>query len=170
MSHGQLRQDLVSLLPRLRRFGYSLSGGMAEADDLVQETCIRVLTRLDQFAEGTRFDSWCFTVLRSIWLNQIRATKVRQGEGTSDPNDLADDKAGNQAHWRLALSDLDRQMARLKPEQREVLMLVCVEGFSYAETADMLQVPRGTVMSRLSRARLALVAAESRPAASGKTS
>jgi len=169
MSHGQLRQDLVRLLPRLRRFGYSLSGGMAEADDLVQETCVRILTRLDQFAEGTRFDSWCFTVLRSIWLNQIRAGKVRQGTGTSDPDELADSAAGNEVHWRLALSDLDRQMARLKPEQREILMLVCVEGHSYAEAAEMLKIPHGTVMSRLSRAHLALIAAGKPAAAQGPT-
>ena len=153
---NDFKSDLVELLPRMRRFGCSLSGSLESADDLVQASCERALTRMHQWQPGTRLDSWVFTIMRSIWLNQVQKDKVRLGSGTVDPDELStgDSAAGIDA--RLRLAEIDRIVSGFPEEQRAVLLLVNVEGYTYKEAAGILDVPIGTVMSRLSRIRLKL--------------
>ena len=153
----KLRHQIVALLPRLRRFAYALTGDMDGADDLVQETCARALSRLDQWQPGTKLDSWMFRIAQNIWIDRVRAYKIR---GVVVDLDAARDMAGEDGRQvvegRLALNKLAEGVARLPPDQRVLIALICVDGLSYKEAAEVLGVPIGTVMSRLARARRAL--------------
>ena len=153
---AQFGDQLVAVLPRLRRFARGLTGTAAEADDLVQAACERALARSHQFQEGTRFDSWMFRIVQTIWIDQLRAREVRKEDG-----DVAEERLGSDAplrviEARLALAEVRRAVERLPADQRTVLMLVAVEGLSYKEAAAVVEVPVGTIMSRLARARTAL--------------
>jgi RNA polymerase sigma-70 factor (ECF subfamily) len=149
---------LVALLPRLRRFARGLAGAAAPADDLVQAACERALLRRAQFQEGTRFDSWMFRIVQTIWIDQLRSRDVRKEDGEVEEDRFGSDEPVRRADARLALEEVRRAAARLPPEQRAALMLVTVDGFSYKEAAEIAQVPVGTIMSRLARARVALTA------------
>lgn len=147
---------LVQVLPRLRRFARGLSRSATEADDLVQAACERALARAHQFQEGTRFDSWMFRIVQTIWIDQLRAREVRKEDG-----EIADDRVGTnesvrRVEARIALVEVRKAVDRLPPDQRTTLMLVTVEGLSYREAAEVVGVPMGTIMSRLARARIAL--------------
>ena len=155
----QFNQELITMLPRLRRFGLVLTRRKDQADDLVQDTCERAIQRAAQFEPGTRFDSWLFAIMQSIWRNRLRADRLRAAEGDEALTTVADQVAHLQAESQVALTDMERTLLELPTEQREVLMLVGVEGHSYKETADIFELPVGTVMSRLSRGRLALTKA-----------
>ena len=150
------RSEMVALLPRLRRFGYSLAGALEPADELVQAACERALQRVHQWQPGSRLDSWLFSIMHSIWCNELKARKVRLGRGHVEAEKLADAGVESRLGDRLLLSKVDRIVAQLPEEQRAVLLLVCAEGYSYKEAAESLGVPIGTVMSRLARARLAV--------------
>jgi len=161
-------REMVTLLPRLRRFACGLTGSLADADDLVQGAALRALERIGQWQPGTRLDSWMFRILQNLWIDQLRARRGR--EVTMEPEDLAERSVGDAAREqeaRLALGEVRREVAKLPPEQRAVLMLVTVEGVSYKEAAEILEIPIGTVMSRLARARLALGRAIEGGAAAG---
>ncbi|MBI1386409.1 MAG: sigma-70 family RNA polymerase sigma factor [Rhizobiales bacterium] len=170
-----LRHELVALLPRLRRFAYGLCGTMDEADDLVQAACERALLRSDQFMPGTRLDSWMFRIVQTIWLDRLRSAKRRKM--VDDPeildNVADDDRIHERTEARSDLAVIREEVARLPTEQRLVLSLVVVDGMSYKEAASTLEIPIGTVMSRLARARRRLAeileAAPRAPAASGKS-
>jgi RNA polymerase sigma-70 factor (ECF subfamily) len=158
MNEAAFRDQLVAALPRLRRFARGIAGTAAQADDLVQAACERALTRWQQFQEGTRFDSWMFRIVQTIWIDQVRARDVRKEDGEVEDDRYGSDEPVRRANARLALEEVQRAILRLPPEQRAVLMLVTVEGYSYKEAADIAGVPVGTVMSRLARARVALTA------------
>lgn len=153
--------DLVALLPRLRRFARALAGSPDRADDLVQSACERALRARDTFQPGTRLDAWMFRILRNVWIDAARRSGARGGEHA------ALDEVAEQAGWdgravtetRLMLAKAREAIAALPPESREVVVLVCVEELSYREAAEVLEVPVGTVMSRLSRARVKLARA-----------
>jgi RNA polymerase sigma-70 factor (ECF subfamily) len=150
--------ELVSLLPRLRRFGYALTGSMDDGDDLVQSACERALTRLDQFEPGTRLDSWMLRIMQNLWVDRKRSPQSFR-EIAADPADLEPLVVGDaerDAESRLHLAAVRRAVAALPPEQRSVVAVVCVDGLSYREAAAVLEIPIGTIMSRLSRARLAV--------------
>jgi RNA polymerase sigma-70 factor (ECF subfamily) len=151
-------EQLVASLPRLRRFARGLSGTAAQADDLVQSACERALSRRHQFQEGTRFDSWMFRIVQTLWIDQLRSRDVRKEEPEVEGDRLGSDEPVRRVEARLALEEVRRAAARLPPEQRAALMLVTVDGFSYKEAAEIAQVPVGTIMSRLARARVALLA------------
>lgn len=154
----QVQAELVSLLPRLRRFAYGLTGSVDDGDDLVQSACERALTRLDQFQPGTRLDSWMYRIVQNLWIDQRRARQARPEAGV-EPADLAALAVGDaerELDSRLAVATVRRAVGELSDDQRSVLMLVCVEGLSYKAAADVLRIPLGTVMSRLARARLAV--------------
>ncbi|GLK79746.1 RNA polymerase sigma factor [Methylopila turkensis] len=157
MTSPPFAEELVALLPRLRRFARSLCGDAALADDLVQLACERALKARDLYEPGTRLDAWTFRILRNVWLDGIRK---RRSEGATEPIDDAFDLAGEDgrhvAHASLAAGAVAEAMGRLADEHRRVLTLVCVEEMSYREAAEAIGAPIGTVMSRLSRARLAL--------------
>jgi RNA polymerase sigma-70 factor, ECF subfamily len=149
-------ERLVTVLPRLRRFARGLAGAAAEADDLVQAACERALARQHQFEEGTRFDSWMFRIVQTIWIDRLRARDVRREDGEVAEERLGSDAPVRRIEARLALAEVRRAIDRLPPEQRATLLLVTVEGLSYKEAAAVGGVPVGTVMSRLARARVAL--------------
>lgn len=154
----QLRAELVSLLPRLRRFAYGLTGSVDDGDDLVQGACERALRRLDQFQPGTRLDSWMYRIVQNLWIDQRRARQARPEAGM-EPTDLealAVGDAERELNSRLVLTSVQSAVAVLPEEQRTILLLVCVEGLSYKAAAEVLEIPLGTVMSRLARARLAV--------------
>jgi RNA polymerase sigma-70 factor, ECF subfamily len=148
--------QLVAVLPRLRRFARGLSGSAADADDLVQAACERALARQHQFQEGTRFDSWMFRIVQTIWIDQVRSREVRKEDGDVPEERLGSDEPVRRVEARLALDEVRRAVGRLPPDQRAALLLVTVEGLTYKEAAEVAQVPVGTIMSRLARARIAL--------------
>lgn len=151
------RQQLIALLPRLRRFALGLTGSRDEADDLVQAACERALSRLHQWQPETRLDSWMFRIVKTIWIDQWRSDKAR-GEhvdlGNIEP--LVGSNGRHTVEVRDTLDAVCRAMQRLPDDQRLVLTLVSVDGLSYEEAATVLEVPVGTVMSRLARARCRL--------------
>jgi len=152
----QFADQLIAVLPRLRRFARGLSRSVTDADDLVQAACERALARRHQFQEGTRFDSWMFRIVQTIWIDQVRARDVRKENGDVAEERLGSDEPVRRVEARLALDEVRRAVHRLQPDQRTALLLVTVEGLSYKEAAEVMQVPVGTIMSRLARARLAL--------------
>ncbi len=150
-------EQLVAVLPRLRRFARGLARSDSEADDLVQAACERALSREHQYQEGTRLDSWMFRIVQTIWIDQLRAREVRKEDGDAATQErLASDEPVRRAEARLALAEVRRAVEKLPPDQRATLMLVTVEGLSYKEAAEVAGVPVGTIMSRLARARIAL--------------
>jgi RNA polymerase sigma-70 factor (ECF subfamily) len=153
-------KDLVSLLPRLRRFALSLTGSTDEADDLVQAACERALRARDQWVPGTRLDSWVFRIMQNLWIDSIRK---RKAEGVPQVIDETFDIKGEDGRTvtenALTLDEVRSALKGLPEDQRAVLLLVCADERSYQETAETLGVPVGTVMSRLARARRNLAAA-----------
>jgi RNA polymerase sigma-70 factor, ECF subfamily len=150
--------QLIAVLPRLRRFARGLTGSAAEADDLVQAACERALTRTHQFQEGTRFDSWMFRIAQTIWIDQLRSRNIRKEASEDEGLHVGTDEPLRRVEARLALAEVRAALGELPPEQRAALMLVTVDGLSYKEAADIAEVPVGTIMSRLARARVALQA------------
>jgi RNA polymerase sigma-70 factor, ECF subfamily len=155
---ARFSDQLIAVLPRLRRFARGLAGSAVEADDLVQAACERALARRHQFQEGTRFDSWMFRIVQTIWIDQIRARVVRHEDADLASAGLASDESVRRVEARLSLSEVRLAVDRLPPDQRAALFLVTVEGLSYKEAAAVVGVPVGTIMSRLARARVALQA------------
>jgi RNA polymerase sigma-70 factor (ECF subfamily) len=153
---SRFSDQLIAVLPRLRRFAGGLTRSATEADDLVQAACERALARQHQFQEGTRFDSWMFRIVQTIWIDQLRARDVRKEDGELSEERFGTDETARRVEARLALSEVRQAVALLPPEQRATLMLVTVEGLSYKEAAEVAGVPVGTIMSRLARARIAL--------------
>lgn len=155
-----VKAGIVAMLPKLRRFAWSLTGSRDEGDDLVQAACLKALGALDQYAEGTNLEAWMFRILRNAWIDRARF-RIRRPT-VSDDETLAALSDGGAAHdgleARLTLLRVRMAMETLSPEHREVLALVAIEGLSYREVADTLGVPLGTVMSRLARARARLSA------------
>lgn len=153
----RISTQIAQLLPRLRGFARSLTRNRADADDLVQQTCERALTAIDSFAPGTRLDSWLFRIMHNAWIDTTRRRRP-----TADIDDAAvsetlmgeDGRRTTEA--RLSLSAVETAIAALPEDQRSVLVLVCVEGLRYREVAEVLDIPIGTVMSRLARARAAI--------------
>ena len=150
--------QLIAVLPRLRRFARGLAGSAVEADDLVQAACERALARRHQFQEGTRFDSWMFRIVQTIWIDQIRARNARREDGELGGGRLGSDEPVRRVEARLSLGEVRRAVECLPTDQRAALLLVTVDGLSYREAAAVVGVPVGTIMSRLARARVALQA------------
>jgi RNA polymerase sigma-70 factor, ECF subfamily len=151
-----LQSELPRLLPRLWRFALRLTRNPADAEDLVQRTCVRALERRAQWQPGSVLLSWLFAIMQSIWLNQLRSVQRRR-EGSISDDDFADVEfaasTGDPEHLLLCRQVFEA-VESLPEAQRDVMLLVAVEGFGYQEAADILEVPIGTVMSRLARARL----------------
>ena len=157
MNDDSFREQMIAFLPRLSAFALSLTGNADQRDDLVQETCSRALARRDQWQPGTRLDSWMFRIAQNLWLDRKRAERSRGEPIDIDMVvDLADSDGRTITENRLALGEVLRGLDQLSPEHRVLIGLVCVDGMTYKEAAEILEVPLGTVMSRLARARLAL--------------
>jgi len=150
--------DLLAILPRLRRFAASLSRDRADADDLCQAALEKALRARDQWQPGTRLDSWMYRIMRNLWIDEGRSRQ--RAARTFAPEEVGEHvgHAGDrdvEAH--VMLSDVDRAMRSLPDEQREAIALVLVEGLSYKEAAEVLDIPMGTLTSRLVRGRGALI-------------
>ena len=150
----EVHKELLALLPRLRRFALSLTGSIEDAEDLLHSTVEKALSRLDQFQPGSGLDRWMFRICKNAWLDEWRQRKVR---GPSiDPDDTKfEPSIDGEAHAikNIELQELNKAMQTLPEQQRMLLVLIVVEGYSYKEVSSMLDVPIGTVMSRLARAR-----------------
>lgn len=146
-------QEIVALLPRLRRLARVLTRDATSADDLVQIAVERALTRQGQWREGTRLDSWVMRIMKNAWIDETRSRarwgKVTEGEDAGLNVGASSDPADS-----LAIA---QAMAKLPDEQRIAVALVLVDGLSYADAADVLEVPPGTLNSRLVRGRMALM-------------
>ena len=153
--HGRrLRQSLEGSRRRLYRMALAWCGDEALADDLVQETLERALRNQHQLKDPDKLDSWMFSILANCWREHLR--RLRPSEPLNEEA-LVERQGPERLHQRLdTISRVRDEIARLPSGQRQTLSLVDLEGFSYAETAEILEVPIGTVMSRLSRARGAL--------------
>ena len=160
MSPSQsFERELVALLPRLRRFAHGLARSPSEADDLVQATAERALRSESRWQPGTRLDSWLYRIMRNLWIDTVRARGRRQRHEA--PEEEAEAIGEDPRPSIEASIELQRAMAamqQLPDEQREVVALILIEGFGYREAAEILDLPIGTVSSRLVRGRTALLA------------
>ncbi|HET7717058.1 MAG TPA: RNA polymerase sigma factor [Bauldia sp.] len=157
-SHEAVKAGLREHLRRLWRYGLVLSGSRDTADDLVQSTCLRALERAHQFQPGTHLDRWLMAILHSIWLNEVRATRYRRGQGLVDAEAVLVFDGAQAIETNISAVQVLKRVQSLPEAQRETVFLVYVEGFSYREAAQLLEVPIGTVMSRLAGARAKLAA------------
>ena len=148
---------MLALLPRLRRFAAGLARDPADGDDLCQATVMRALDRRAQYQPGTRLDSWMMTMMRNIWIDEQRA-RIRRSETFVAEEAGMGVGAGGGQEEAVELSVIDRALRTLPDEQREAVLLVMVEGYSYKEAAEIVGCPVGTLNSRLVRGRDALMA------------
>jgi len=147
-----MKGELIALLPRLRRFAFGLCWSHDGADDLVQAACERALRAQASWTPGTRLDSWLYQIIRNLWLDEVRRRRTR-GIETDTPETLVGEDGVRAAETRQLAHAALGALQALPDEQREVMLLVCVEELSYRDAAALLEVPIGTVMSRLARAR-----------------
>lgn len=147
---------MLALVPRLRRFAAGLSGSTVDGDDLCQATIERALVNRTKWREGTRLDSWMYTMMRNIWIDELR-TRQRRGQTFIGEEAGAAVGAEGAQESTMELSNVDRALSRLPDEQREAVLLVMVEGYAYKEAAEIVGCPVGTLNSRLVRGRDALL-------------
>ena len=148
------REEMIGCLPRLRRFALALTGNPEGADDLVQEACLRALSRVEQFEQGTRLDSWMFRITQNIWLDKQRSRQVRGVHiDLEETPTIVDTQSQRRIEGQIAVGEVSRAIARLPDDLQMLVMLICVDGCSYKDASEMLALPIGTVMSRLARAR-----------------
>ena len=156
MQNDAFLTGLTAMLPRLRRFAAGLARNPADADDLCQAALERALVSRQQWQEGTRLDSWMYRIMRNIWIDTARARTRRDKTFTDEEAGLTVGTSGGQeAHVELTM--VDRALQTLPDEQREAVLLVLVEGYKYAEAAEIIGCPIGTLTSRLLRGREALL-------------
>jgi RNA polymerase sigma-70 factor, ECF subfamily len=153
----EIGERIVALLPRLRRFARSLSRNQHDADDLTQVVVERALRNREQFKAGASLASWMFGIMKNAWLDDRRA-RARRGE-TALPEDSGEHPAVSPDETNTTLWSVAEAMSKLPEEQRLAIALVLVEGLSYKEAAEVLEIPIGTLTSRLARGRTALAAA-----------
>jgi len=149
------RQQLLGAIPRLRRYARSLVFDVSAADDLVQATLERALNHWRQFDPKRDLVVWLLAIAHNAWLDGLRRDRHLDVVSPESLTETLDRERSHTPDIGLQI-DLSEALARLVPDQRSALMLVVVEQLSYAEAADVLQVPEGTVMSRVSRARAVL--------------
>jgi RNA polymerase sigma factor (sigma-70 family) len=151
-------RELLTLLPRLRRFARSLARDSADADDLLQMAVERALKARAQWQVGTRLDAWMMRIVRNCWIDEVRRRSRRSETFVPEEAGAAIGIDGHVDVERSAeMHDVDKAMNALPPEQREAVALVLVEGLAYKDAAEILDVPIGTLTSRLIRGRQALV-------------
>jgi RNA polymerase sigma factor (sigma-70 family) len=149
-----MKEELTQLLPALRRFAYSLTGARADADDLLQNTIERLLSR--EMPENVELIKWAFRVCRNIWIDEYRARKIRHNAAQLPELEEPTEDGTNRIYNEITLKQVNTAMEKLPDDQRSILALIAIQGMSYKEVAETLGIPIGTVMSRLARARIAL--------------
>jgi RNA polymerase sigma-70 factor, ECF subfamily len=156
-----LPNALVVETERLQKFAMRLTRNKADAEDLLQSTCLRALEKAHQFEAGTNLFSWTAKIMYNLFLTSFRRQKY---ESQYDPQPYLDKATVEPKQQDNAeLNDVKRAMMRLSSEHREILVLICVQNMAYQEISDKLQIPLGTVRSRLNRARLQLQRLMDRP-------
>ena len=151
---ADFREELVSLLPRLRRFARALTRDPADADDLVQLAVERALMKIEQRRPGSGLLNWMLGIVRNAWIDELRFRKRR--DAVFLPEAAALDVGESSTERHIDLWSIQRALERLPDEQRLAVALVLVEGLSYREAAEVMDVPIGTLTSRLARGRVAL--------------
>lgn len=154
---NRFEDGVLALLPRLRRFAIGLSRDPSDGDDLCQMTIERALLRRESFEPGSRLDSWMYRIMRNLWIDERRASQRRIQTFVSEEAGIAIGALGAQ-DAAVELGDVGRAMASLPDDQREAVLLVMVEGYTYREAAGIVGCPVGTLNSRLVRGRDALLA------------
>ncbi|MFC4932791.1 RNA polymerase sigma factor [Massilia sp. GCM10023247] len=149
-----LANELAALLPRMRRFARSLTFHREDADDLVQVAMERALDRSEQYNEGTRLDSWLFRIIRNAWIDEVRS-RVRR-DTLFAPEEEGEHVGYDSTAAHQQRMAVQKAMSLLSEEHRIVVALVLVDGLPYKEAAEVLEIPIGTLTSRLARAREAL--------------
>lgn len=137
-------------IPRLRRYARALVGDAYAADDLVQDTLERAISKRHLWRPNSDLRAWLFTIMHNVFVNQLRARRSHPEEPLND-NDMPMTPPVDGAH--LEVRDLQTALAMLPPDQREIVLLIGLEELTYAEASHALGIPIGTVMSRLSRGR-----------------
>ena len=151
-------RELLTLLPRLRRFARALAHNSADADDLLQVALERALKAREQWMPGTRLDAWMMRIVRNCWIDEMRSrTRRARTFAPEEDGEMIGVDMQHEIEAKAEMHAVDRAMANLSPEQREVIALVLVEGLAYREAAALLDIPMGTLTSRLTRGRQALV-------------
>ena len=157
-SADSVRRQMTALLPRLRRFALALTGKPSDADDLVQDTVERALRHLHQWERGTRLDSWMFRIAQNLFIDQVRAKKRASAVmvSTFEGAERVGFDGTQRAEARITFTDTMQALASLPNDQRTAIALVLIDGLSYRDAAQALEIPIGTLTSRLARAREAL--------------
>jgi len=150
----QIRELIVTALPRLRRFARTITRNPIDADDLVQIAIERALLRFGQWRPESKFESWMFGIIRNAWIDEVRSRQRR--DRVFAPAEIGEHVGDVSSEAQLNRLSMQRALLALPEEQRMVVALVLIEGLSYKEAADVLEVPIGTVTSRLARGREAL--------------
>lgn len=149
-----IHADIATLLPRLRRFARSITYNREDGDDLVQVALERALSRTGQWEPGTRLDSWIFRIMKNAWIDELRSrTRRDQVFAPEDAGEHVGDDSAEAQQQRIAI---EKAMSMLSDDHRIVIGLVLVDGLPYKEAAAVLEIPMGTLTSRLARAREAL--------------
>ena len=146
-----VRDQVAALLPRLRRFARNLTRNRDDADDVVQIALERALSRLDQWRRDARLDSWMFKIVRIVWIDELRS-RGRQSKIFLGP-EAGENVGGALIERESELLSVQAAMARLPEDQRAAISLVLIEGLPYKEAAEVLEIPIGTLTSRLARGR-----------------
>ena len=156
MKPQDVTDHLSKALPSIWRFSLSLTGDIEMTKDLAQSTCLRAVEKADQFRHAGSFEGWCLQICRSIWLNELRSRAKQQDKvfATVDADQIPDIAPG--IEHNLFAKEIIAQVMALPDAQRSAVELVFVQQFTYSEAAVILDVPIGTVMSRLHAARKVL--------------
>lgn len=152
---ASFKNELIALLPRLRRFALATTRSRHEADDLVQAAVEKALRHESSWTPGTQLDSWLFKIMQNLWLDELRAHR-RKAEPLERIADRPSEESDDAMMLRLQLIEVRAALAGLPVDQQAVLAMVVLNGMSYQATAAALDIPVGTVMSRLARGRAAL--------------
>lgn len=153
----RMREELVALIPRLRRFARVLTGTMADADDVVQASLEKAMRNMHQWQDGTRLDRWVMTIAKNMWVDDRRLSRNRNPhEDITEFVTLSGDDGVDIIEQRDRDRSVRTAVDQLPDDQRILVGLIILEGYSYRETSEVLDIPIGTVMSRLSRAKAAL--------------
>ncbi|CFX51254.1 RNA polymerase sigma factor [Candidatus Filomicrobium marinum] len=150
----EMKRALVAAIPNLRAFAISLSGNADRADDLVQEALVKAWDKIDTFQEGTNLKAWLFTILRNAYFSEFRKRRREVADGDGEYSSKLSVQPAQHGH--LDLNDLVSALEQLSEDQREAILLVAAEGFSYEEAAEISGCAVGTVKSRVNRARARL--------------
>jgi RNA polymerase sigma-70 factor (ECF subfamily) len=149
-----VHDQLVALVPRLRRFARNLARDPHDADDVVQIALERALTNLDQWRSDARLDSWMFKIVRNAWIDEVRSRMRRNKVFVAE--EAGEEVGAEVTEPAIEMMSVQSAMARLPEDQRTAVSLVLIEGLPYKEAAEVLGIPIGTLTSRLARARSAL--------------